>query len=1116
MDSSNQNTHPQMHNQLNNPLQTTVHLPHSSIPNPNAVQNPELNPNFGRNPSPEANLVQEHSTPASITKGKRGVRRPKTASYANQVQNMSSASLNDGSVYAGVQSISSSSGQVNKAQMKISSNLTPVKHGSSSNSGISAKKTVDDMSDEIIVISKEATAEALIALSSGFPADILTDEEIEYGVVSVVGGIEQVNYILIRNHIITKWRENVSSWLTKEMFVNIVPKHCGPLLDTAYDYLVSHGYINFGVAPAMKEKVLVEPKQQNVLVIGAGLAGLAAARQLMAFGFKVTILEGRRRAGGRVYTKKLEGNNRVAAVDLGGSVLTGTLGNPLGILARQLSLTLHKVRDKCPLYGVDGTPVDPGLDKSVEDSFNEVLDTVSKYRNEMGDVAQDVSLGAALTTFQKKFNEEEMNLFNWHIANLEYANASLVSKLSLAFWDQDDPFDMGGAHCFLPGGNGRLVQALVENVPIHYEKTVQAIRYGSDGVQVVVSGGQIYKGDMVLCTVPLGVLKSRSIEFMPELPQRKLDAIKRLGFGLLNKVALLFPHAFWGTDLDTFGHLTDHPSRRGEFFLFYSYATVAGGPLLIALVAGEAAHRFEVVEPIDSVQRVLRILRDIYEPQGIEVPDPIQTVCTRWGSDPLSCGSYSNVAVGASGDDYDILAECVGDGRLFFAGEATNRRYPATMHGALLSGFREAANMAHHARVRASRSNVEKSLTQDAHTCATILADLFRQPDVEFGSFAILFGRNNAGSMAILRVTFGGHRQKQDQQYSNKVLFEQLQSHFNQQQEFHIYTLLSKQQALDLREVRGGDEARLDYLCNKLGVKLVVRKGLGPSADSVIASIKAEKSSRKTSSGTSKTKATAAKQKLIRRAKIVGGRNRLSLPKTNIESKVSNGGINAESRILPASNGSTCPVLDDGPRAFSSNNDLPPLNSNNDADFMSDIRSPMQNLGLNNGLTTTFGSNNGSSALNSNSSLASHNTNAGIMLLDETRDSNPEGFSANSLYLQPMDFHMSTLGDSSRSINQSFICSNASAAPTSSEIGTREVSNDFIMAPSNSINHGFNPQGYAADISNQESNLMNHGFNSQEYAADISNQENIFEDIMNELLPPSGSNSGTWHFAEKL
>lgn len=237
---------------------------------------------------------------------------------------------------------------------------------------------------------------------------------------------------------------------------------------------------------------------------------------------------------------------------------------------------------------------------------------------------------------------------------------------------------------------------------------------------------------------------------------------------------------------------------------------------------------------------------DIYEPQGIEVPDPIQTVCTRWGGDPLSCGSYSNVAVGASGDDYDILAESVGDGRLFFAGEATNRRYPATMHGALLSGFREAANIAHQARVRALKLKVEKSPSQNVHTCASILADLFRQPDVEFGSFAVLFGRKNAESMAILRVTFGGHRKKPDQQYSNKLLFEQLHSHFNQQQEFHVYTLLPKQQALELREVRGGDEARLNYL-EKVGVKLVGRKGLGPSADSIIASIKGERNSRRRS-----------------------------------------------------------------------------------------------------------------------------------------------------------------------------------------------------------------------------------------------------------------------------
>ncbi|KAK4480356.1 hypothetical protein RD792_013427 [Penstemon davidsonii] len=842
MDSSNQNSHPQITNQSSNSLQFTIHLPQSSNIDSNPNQDPNSNPNPSENPSSNAAFVQNQTVSAPIPKKRRRGRPRNPASSVSQVKSIHSMHTSSSLSSVGVSVSSSSSGRVGKAQMENSSNQASNKNGSTSDSGNLSRRSTNDMMDEIIVINKEATAEALIALTAGFPADSLTEEEIDYGVVSDVDGIEQVNYILIRNHIITRWRENVSRFVTKEMFVNVVPKHCGALLDSAYSYLVAHGYINFGVAPAIKERISVDPSKPNVIVIGAGLAGLAAARQLMAFGFKVVVLEGRKRAGGRVYTKKLEamGGKKVGFVDLGGSVLTGTLGNPLGILARQLSLTLHKVRDKCPLYSVDGKPVDPDLDKKVEDDFNQLLDTVSKHRQMMGEVSQDVSLGAALETFRGALSEEEMNLFNWHIANLEYANAGLVSRLSLAFWDQDDPYDMGGDHCFVPGGNGRLIQALVENVPIHYGKKVDAIRYGNDGVQVA-AGEKVYKGDMVLCTVPLGVLKNGSIDFIPQLPQRKLDGIKRLGFGLLNKVILLFSHAFWGTDLDTFGHLSDDPSCRGEFFLFYSYATVAGGAVLIGLVAGEAAHRFEIMEPVVAVARVLRVLRGIYEPQGIEVPEPLQSVCTRWASDPFCCGSYSNVAVGASGDDYDILAESVGDGRLFFAGEATTRRYPATMHGALLSGFREAANMAHYAKIRASGLKIEKNPSENAYACASMLADLFRAPDVEFGCFALIFGRKRADSMAILRVTFGGQRKKQDQQYSNKLLFEQLQSHFNQQMDLHVYALLSKQQALELREVRGGDEAKLNHLSEKFGVKLVGRKGLGPAADPVIASIKAER-----------------------------------------------------------------------------------------------------------------------------------------------------------------------------------------------------------------------------------------------------------------------------------
>ncbi|KAL3581378.1 hypothetical protein D5086_015710 [Populus alba] len=480
------------------------------------------------------------------------------------------------------------------------------------------KQPIPDISEEIIVINKDPTNEAVIGLSAGFPADSLTEEEIDARVVTNIGGIEQ----------------------------------------------------------SIKEQFPQEDTKSNVIVVGAGLAGLSAARQLMRLGFKVTVLEGRKRAGGRVYTKRMEGGagNRVSAsVDLGGSVLTGTLGNPLGILARQLGYSMHKVRDKCPLYSVDGKPVDLNMDMKVETAFNRLLDKASRLRQLMGDVSVDVSLGAALETFRQVYedavNKEEINLFNWHCANLEYANAG------------------------------------------------------------------------------------------------------------------------------------------------------------------------------------------IYEPQGITVPEPIQTICTRWGSDPFTLGSYSNVAVGASGDDYDILAESVGDGRLFFAGEATMRRYPATMHGAFLSGLREAANIAHYAGARALRVKVNQSPSNNAHACASLLADLFREPDIEFGSFSVILGRNNPDlkSTAILRVTFNEPRKKSqessrpDQHHSNKLLFQQLQSHFNQQQPLHVYTLLSKQQVLELREVRGGDEMRMNYLCEKLGVKLIGRKGLGPTADSLIASIKAERGGRKAS-----------------------------------------------------------------------------------------------------------------------------------------------------------------------------------------------------------------------------------------------------------------------------
>ncbi|CAN1775399.1 Lysine-specific histone demethylase 1 homolog 2 [Linum perenne] len=651
-------------------------------------------------------------------------------------------------------------------------------------------------------LEKETETEAMIAISLGFPIDALLEEEIHAGVVTQLGGKEQNDYIVVRNHILTRWRSNVQMWLSKGQIRETVSAEYEHLLSSAYDFLLYNGYINFGILSVGS----LMPEMSNeltVIIVGAGLAGLAAARQLMSFGFKVVVLEGRNRPGGRVYTQKIGRDGQFAVADIGGSVITGMHANPLGVLARQLSIPLHKVRDNCPLYKPNGEPVDKQMDSSVEFTFNKLLDKVMELRQVIGGFGNDVPLGLVLERLQQLYGvartTDERQLLDWHLANLEYANAGCLSDLSATYWDQDDPYEMGGDHCFLAGGNWRLIKALCQGVPIFYGRIVDAIKYNEDGVSVVV-GEQVFQADMVLCTVPLGVLKKGSIRFEPELPERKLAAINRLGFGLLNKVAMLFPQVFWGEELDTFGCLNDHSTKRGEFFLFYGNHTVSGGAVLIALVAGEAAQMFEREDPSSLLHRVLDKLRGIYNPKGIEVPDPIQSICTRWGSDPLSYGSYSHVRVQSSGFDYDVLAESVG-GRLFFGGEATTRQYPATMHGAYISGLREASRIlkASKSQNHSSRKSVPKNITSSSDT----LENLFKRPDLSFGNCSIVFNplEEDPQSMGIMRVTF-------DTGDSNLKALQ-------------LYTMISRQQAIDAQRVTGGEKAMLAYLTKTLEVKLM-------------------------------------------------------------------------------------------------------------------------------------------------------------------------------------------------------------------------------------------------------------------------------------------------------
>lgn len=105
----------------------------------------------------------------------------------------------------------------------------------------------------------------------------------------------------------------------------------------------------------------------------------------------------------------------------------------------------------------------------------------------------------------------------------------------------------------MTGGNSQLVRAMEQNLNIWYKHSVEMVDYSSSGAQVFCQNGKVIRGDAVVVTVPLGVLKKRKIAFNPKLPAHKESAIDRLGFGVLNKVTMLFPSAFWMGDKVSIG-----------------------------------------------------------------------------------------------------------------------------------------------------------------------------------------------------------------------------------------------------------------------------------------------------------------------------------------------------------------------------------------------------------------------------------------------------------------------------------------------------------------------------------------------------------------------------------
>jgi len=361
---------------------------------------------------------------------------------------------------------------------------------------------------------------------------------------------------------------------------------------TEPDYPASvHGAVRSGARAAGE---VLELGAGSCVVVGAGAAGIEAARTLREAGIDVVVVEARDRIGGRVWTDDLDGT----PLDLGASWLHGLYHNDLEPWARRLGIELvHTNYEDAVLFDTDGSPL---AWRRLDHLYAAVEDAALSSSSTR-------AMGPELDRVRAGLTSEEQPWFDYVVVSeIEHWWPAHVDDLAMATAWEGAP-SVGGD--FVPTtGYLPILEAMADGVEFHLGQAVTGIRHDDRGV-TVVSDRQTLEAEAAVVTLPLGVLQSGTVSITPEPSHSHRAAVAGLGMGLMNKVVLRFDEPFWDTDVDLIGYV---PADRGRFVEWYNAVPWTGQPILVGFNTARAATDLEARPDGEVVDLAMADLATMY------------------------------------------------------------------------------------------------------------------------------------------------------------------------------------------------------------------------------------------------------------------------------------------------------------------------------------------------------------------------------------------------------------------------------------------------------------------------------------------------------------------------